>query len=293
MKIIIVIGVIALAGLLILVSFLVRLYHHSKHLAEVLAASNDALKYESASLRSSQRELAEARDAAQRANQFKTDFIKNMSHEVSVPLNALIEYSHLIVDCVDTTSRPYLERYAEQVSLNGEFLMAIVNDVLHLSEIDSDSVSIHRRLVDLRKISELSVESISSRITPDVKVLIDKDYPSLCTYTDHRRVQQILVNLLDNAVKFTKKGSIFIGCHVVNDGKQIAIAISDTGIGIPANQSEHIFERFVKLDNDVQGIGLGLPISRLLARLLGGDLVLDTTYAHGARFILTLPYELK
>ena len=86
---------------------------------------------------------------------------------------------------------------------------------------------------------------------------------------------------------------IFLECHPVNNGNDIAIAISDTGIGIPSGQEEHIFERFVKLNPDTQGLGLGLPISRLLARLLGGDLVLDTTYTRGARFILTLPYQVK
>lgn len=291
--IVIVIGVIALVGLLVLVFFLVRLYRHSKRLAEGLAESNAALKSESASLRASQKELTEARDSAQRANQFKTDFIKNMSREVSIPLNALVEYSHLIVDCADAAGRPYLERYAEQVDLNGEFLMAIVNDVLHLSEIDAEAVTINRQLVDLRRIAELSVESISSRISPDVKVVFDPDSPNQDTFTDPRRVQQILVNVLSNAAKFTKKGRIFLECHLVNDARDIAIAISDTGIGIPAEQSEHIFERFVKLDPDAQGIGLGLPISRMLARLLGGDLVLDTTYTHGARFILTIPYRVK
>lgn len=292
-KMIIMIAVIALLGLLLLVFFLVRLYRHSKKLADTLAVSNQSLKSESESLRASQKELTEARDAAQRANQFKSDFIKNMSHEVSVPLNALIEYSHLIVDCADASNKPYLERYAEQVELNGEFLTAIVNDVLHLSEIDSESVSLHRQLVDLRKITELSVESISSRIGPDVKVIFDPESPNLDTFTDPRRVQQILVSVLGNAAKFTRKGVIFLECHPVNNGNDIAIAISDTGIGIPSGQEEHIFERFVKLNPDTQGLGLGLPISRLLARLLGGDLVLDTTYTRGARFILTLPYQVK
>ncbi len=288
-----VIVAIALLGLLILVFLLVRLYRHSKKLADTLVISNEALKSESASLRISQKELTEARDAAQRANQFKTDFIKNMSREVSVPLNAMVEYSHLIIDCVDTSNRPYLERYAEQIEMNGVFLTAVINDVLHLSEIDSESISLNRQLVDLRKITELSVESISSRISPDVKVVFDPESTNHYTFTDPRRVQQILVNVIGNAAKFTDKGHIFLECHIVNDGKEVAIAVSDTGIGIPSGQGEHIFERFVKLDKETQGLGLGLPISRLLARLLGGDLILDTTYTRGARFILTLPYKEK
>lgn len=290
---IIIICSVALIGLLVLIFFLVRQWRRSKHLAVTLANSNEALRKESESLRNSQAQLLEARDAAQKANQFKTDFIKNMSHEVTVPLNAIVEYSHLIVDCTDATERPYLERYAEQVDLNSAFLTAIVNDVLNLTEIDSMSVGLHRELVDLRHVAELSIETIMPMVSKDVEVVFDPESSNLDTFTDPRRVQQILVNVISNAAKYTRRGRIFLECHAVNDGKTIAIAVSDTGPGIPANEKERIFERFVKLDPDAKGIGLGLPISRLLARLLGGDLVLDTTYTHGARFIFTLPYVLR
>lgn len=290
---VIIVGIVAMLALLVLIFFLVRQYRHSRRLARTLQSANMALRIESDSLKASQNELTKARDAAQQANQFKTDYIKNMSNEVTVPLNAIVEYSHLIVDCTDANDKPYLERYADQVEANCAFLTAIVNDVLHLSEIDSDQVSLHRELTDLRRVAELSVESIRPMIRKGVEIVFDTECPNPDTYTDPRRVQQILVNVLNNAAKYTRSGHILLQCNIINGGKDVAIAVSDTGPGIPAAQKERIFERFVKLDKNAQGIGLGLPISRLLARLLGGDLVLDTTYTHGARFILTLPYISK
>jgi len=292
-RMVIIIGLVALIVLLVLIFFLVRHCRRLRRLADTHQTANRILRRERDSIRASHEELAKARDTALQSNQFKTDYIKNMSNEMTVPLNAIVEYSHLIVDCTDSNDKPYLERYAEQVESNCAFLTAIVNDVLHLSEIDSEQVGLHRELVALRKVAELSVESIMPMVHKDVKVIFDSESQNPDTYTDPRRVQQILINVLGNAAKYTLSGHILLECHIVNEGKEIAIAVSDTGPGIPAEHKEHIFERFVKLDKNAQGIGLGLPISRLLARLLGGDLVLDTTYTRGARFIFTLPYVIK
>lgn len=289
-RVVIIIGLITLLILLILVYFLIKLYRRSHRLADTLQSTNKALKTERDSLRESHDSLIRARDAAMQSNQFKTDYIRNMSNEVTVPLNAIVEYSHLIVDCTDANDKPYLERYAEQVESNCAFLTAIVNDVLHLSEIDSEQVSLRRELVDLRKVAEISVETIRPMVHKGVEIKFDTESPNPVTYTDPRRVQQILVNVIGNAAKYTRQGHIFIECHIVNGGKSVAIAISDTGPGIPNDQKDHVFDRFVKLDKNAHGIGLGLSISRLLARLLGGDLMLDTTYTRGARFIFTIPY---
>ncbi|MDE6333172.1 MAG: HAMP domain-containing histidine kinase [Muribaculaceae bacterium] len=289
-RIIIVVGSVALLVLLILVYILIKLYRRSHRLSETLQSTNKTLESERDSLRTSHESLVRARDAAMQSNQFKTDYIRNMSNEVTVPLNAIVEYSHLIVDCTDANDKPYLERYAEQVESNCAFLTAIVNDVLHLSEIDSDQVSLRRELVDLRKIAEISVETIRPMVHNGVEIIFDTESPNPVTYTDPRRVQQILVNVIGNAAKYTRRGHICLECNIVNDGKSVAIAISDTGPGIPCDEKDHVFDRFVKLDKNAQGIGLGLSISRLLARLLGGDLILDTTYTRGARFIFTIPY---
>ena len=290
---IIVICLVALAGLILLLFFLVRQYRKSRHLANTLVASNEALKSESTSLRASQKELSNARDAAEKANQFKTDFIKNMRHEINVPLNAITEYSRLISDCADASKRKYLDRYAELVKINGELLTTIINDVFHLSEIDSNTVRISRKLVDMRKLCELSLDSVRNRAHKGVEIQYDPDSDNIELVTDPRRVRQIIINVLSNSVKYTDRGFIRLKVNYTDDQSQVKVTITDSGIGIPAEQHEHIFERFVKLDPDAQGIGLGLPISRMLARLLGGELELDTEYRRGARFVLTLPVEMK
>lgn len=285
---------VALIAMLVLVVLLVRMYRVSNRLSKTLAESNDALQTESESLRHSQAELTQARDRAQSANQFKTDFIKTMGREVSLPLNALVEYSRLIVDCTDASDKPYLERYADQVQMNAEYLTAIMDDVLNMAEIDSDSVSLRRELVSLRNVAETAVEVVRPLLKPGVEIVFDDvtgedSSRNLDTFTDPRRVQQILVHILSNAAEYTSKGRIFLECHAIDHDEKVAICISDTGIGIDPSLKDKIFERFFKVDASAAGMGLGLPLSRVLAHLLGGDLVLDTTYHHGARFILTLP----
>lgn len=287
---IIVICLVALVGLLILLFFYVRLYRHSRRLADTLAASNEALKQESCSLRASQRELAKARDAAQEANRFKSDFIRNITHEITLPLNTITEYSRLLIDCSDSSRQPYLDRYARLVETNSEYLLAIVNDVLCLSEIDRKEVTIRRSPTQLLELLELTVEAIRPSLHEGVKIEVNPDSEDIVTCTDSRRVQQILNNLLENAAKFTDSGRITVGCHLVRDGKEIVITVTDTGCGISPADAERIYERFAKLDDKHPGIGLGLPISRMLARLLGGELSLDTTYTHGTRFVFRLPY---
>ncbi len=285
---------ISLAFIIILVALLItlaRMYRRKRAMAQSLEASNEALRVESANLRNSQTQLIEARDQAEKANAFKTMFIRDMSREINIPLKAVSEYAHLIVDCSESSAHPYLERYSELVDLNCELLTSIINDVLHLSEIDSDTVTLQSRLTDIHKICSAAVDMVERRARKGVTISYHNCVDKIDIYTDPRRVQQILVGVLSNAVKFTPKGTITVDAALSKDGKNIIISVADTGIGIPPEQAEYIFERFVKLDKEAQGVGLGLTISRMLARMLGGDLTLDTTYTHGARFVLILPVK--
>lgn len=285
---------ISLAFIIILVALLItlaRMYRRKRALAKSLEASNEALRVESANLRNSQTQLIEARDQAEKANAFKTMFIRDMSREINIPLKAVSEYAHLIVDCSESSAHPYLERYSELVDLNCELLTSIINDVLHLSEIDSDTVTLQSRLTDIDKICSAAVDMVERRARKGVTISYHNCVDKIDIYTDPRRVQQILVGVLSNAVKFTPKGTITVDAALSKDGKNIIISVADTGIGIPPEQAEYIFERFVKLDKEAQGVGLGLTISRMLARMLGGDLTLDITYTHGARFVLILPVK--
>lgn len=282
--------VISVAAGLILLVLVIVLYRTNKKkiaLLETLDQSNKALTEERKNLEASRSELVEARDMAQRANNLKTDFIKNMSYEVNAPLKAINEYSRLILDFADASNRKYLERFTNLVDLNCELLTTIIEDVLYISEIDSHSIPINNRATDLRTLSETVIDGVKHRVAPGVSIEFDETSPCYSLYTDPQRVHQILLNLLTNAAKFTRDGSIILGYKV--DGDKVVFSVTDTGIGIKPEMKDTIFERFVKLDKETQGTGLGLTISRLLARLLGGDVQLDTTYNKGARFILILP----
>jgi len=279
--------------LLVMVVFLVLSYRRARRLAESLARANTAMKAESANLRISQQEMKKARDAAERASNFKSDFIKSLSREVAIPLRAISEYSHLIVDCTDSNGKPYLQRYAGLVDRNCALVGSIAADVLHMAEIESDSLDVICSYQDLRKTIATAVDSAAPRLPHNLRITLDPEEAPVDIYTDPLRLQQILLNLIANAAKFTSEGGINVGYRHDAQGQSVAIYVADTGIGVPTEQAERIFCRFVKLDPDKAGAGLGLTIARMLARLLGGDLRLDTSYRPGARFVLTLPLQPK
>lgn len=286
---IVIVAVIAALVLLISVVILLRLNRRNRMLLMTLDKSNQSLREESQNLEESRKDLLKARDMAQKANNMKTDFIKNMSYEVNAPLKAINEYCKLIVDCSDASNRKYLERFSSLVELNSELLTTIVNDVLHISEIDSDSVPVHNKSTDLRTLCTMVLDGVRHRIAPNVSLQFDTASPAISLFTDPQRVHQILLNLLTNAAKFTNRGSITLGYTVDESSDKVIFSVTDTGIGIKGDKQEAIFDRFVKLDKETQGAGLGLTISRMLARIMGGDVRLDTTYTKGARFILILP----
>ena len=287
---IIIISGIALVALIILVILLLGKSRKNRDLAASLAASNEQLRAESESLRLSREESVRARAQAEKANNLKSDFIKNMSYEVKVPLQAITEYSRLIADCAGATGTKHISRFADMLELNAELLSTIVNDVLRLSEIESSPMPVHPQVVNLQTLCSATVEAMRHRVAHGVDLRLDTSAGRVDLFTDPARVQQILNNLLTNSAKFTSKGSITLGYSEEPDGSAVKFWVCDTGIGINPENREKIFDRFVKLDRDSQGAGLGLTISRLIARRLGGDLILDTTYkGPGSRFVLTFP----
>ncbi len=280
------------AGVLLLMLVVVAvLLRHAHHIGKKLSESNEALRKESESLKDSQSQLLKARDEARNASRMKSDFIKNISSEITVPLHAINEYTNLIVDCSEAGYKPYLKHFSELVELNSELLTTIVNDVLNLSEIESNSLIVNRTKENLENLLELAADSVRHRLNNGVRLHVDKKGSEISIYTDSRRLVQILVQLLVNAAKATHEGQITVSYDLERDENKVVIYVADEGPGISPENSERIFERFVKLDRASQGVGIGLTIARQLAMLLGGTLTLDTSYTDGARFKLVLPLE--
>lgn len=285
----VIISITASVILLILFIVVVVLWRHASRLAKKNADVNEELRTERDNLKTSHRQLRIARDEAERANRVKSDFIKNISSEISVPLHTINEYTNLIVDCSEAGVKPYLKHFADLVAQNSDVLTTIVNDVLSLSDIDSKLLKVEYKKEQLRHICEIAVDSVRHRVASGVELKLAKGLPDQPITTDPQRLLQILMQLLKNAAKFTTEGEIEVGFKADNEAGKVEIYVSDTGCGIPSDSLEKIFERFVKLDRSTTGIGIGLPIARHLAELLGGTLTIDSQHRNGARFVITLP----
>lgn len=282
-------------ALVISMLVVVFIYYRKAHkLSQRLAKSNELLINERDILKRAQKDLIVARDKAKAADRVKTDFVNNMSHEIRTPLAAIAEYSNLISDCAEEDKREYIRRFADIVTLNTDLLLNLVNDVLELPTLENAKLSVHVEPTNVKNLCTLAIDSVRKRLQHGVELTFENaDGPDLIINTDPHRVEQVLLNLLSNAAKFTEKGKITLGYKLSDDGEMISFHVTDTGIGIPRGREEIIFSRFEKLDPDTQGNGLGLYICRLLANLLKGKLKLDAEYRKGARFIFTIPVKWK
>ena len=287
---IIMVSLIAIVLLLILVVFIYRLYRKANRLSRHLLETNHTLKAERDAMKETQKALIRARDEAQKATRLKNDFVNNMSHEVKAPLDAIVEYSQLIVDGMENEKQKYFQRFAQMVTLNSELLHTLVSDVLELSELESPQMKLEKMPVSLHSICNMAVGSVKINTPDGVSMKFDSESsPELTIKTDRRRVEQVLINLLSNATKFTQEGAITLSYQADISAGTVTFAVTDTGIGIPQGKEEVIFERFEKLDNSVHGSGLGLNICQLIAKLLKGSIKVDTSYRHGAKFLFSIP----
>lgn len=287
---ILVVSAVAIIGLVVLLFILFRYNRRLRSMSENLFAANEELLAERDNLQRTQKELIEARDEARKAEELKSNFINSMSHEVAVPLNSIVENCSLIVDSVDDDKRRYLASFAHTINANVELLQSIVNEVLDIGMIDASKIVLDRKLTSVKAICNIVASSLAHRVPEGVAFRFlknsDKD---VIINTDPKRIEQILNNLLSNALKFTKEGTIDLDYTLSPDGSQLSFIITDTGCGIPEGAEEEIFRRYVKLDKSTRGIGLGLTICRSIATILDGTVKVDTSYKNGARFVFTIP----
>lgn len=265
--------------LLVLFSFLLRYVYHVRKL------KND-LQKERGVLIDTTDKLRIAKEQAEESNRLKTAFVANISHEIRTPLNAIVGFSGLLEDA-DGEER---KEFIRIINNNSDLLLNLVNDVIDLSRLESEAYNLSVTDCNVYECCRNVEKSVQPKVQPGVKLTLtcsDKDY---VVKTDPLRLQQLLLNLLANAAKFTEQGEINLDYRVDREKKQVVFSVTDTGCGIPLEKQESIFNRFVKVDEFKQGAGLGLPICRTIADLIGGTLTVDPTYTGGVRFIFVHPF---
>ena len=239
------------------------------------------------------RHLAQLNAAYQHAlesDKMKTRFIQNVSHEVRTPLNIISGFSQVIADPSLTESDEERQNMAGMMQKSAQQITNLIDEIIGLSLIESSTTVVKDDIVKVNQLLESVVTDYEDSVSPQVALRVDSELePDFSIATNKNMLYRIVGALTDNAIKYTEKGSVTLKARTV--AQTLLLTVEDTGCGIPADQAEHIFERFVKLDSFKQGIGLGLPLSRKLAEQLGGIVTLDTTYFLGARFVVTLPFE--
>jgi signal transduction histidine kinase len=261
----------------------------NKELAEALATTQASLLERDRA----RAEAEEAQRAAQSANEAKSRFLNMMSHELRTPLGAIGGYTALLEEGIHGPLTDDQRKFIGRIRHNQGHLLNLVNELLDLGKIESGRIELNPEAVPVQSV----VESVYSMIEPqmrarDLLLQVEAPDPRLHFYADRDRVKQIVLNVLSNAVKFTPAGGT-VRIMAGADGEEICFRVQDTGVGIPADKIEAVFEAFVQVESSQSraygGTGLGLAISRQLARAMGGDLTVKSVLGEGSTFSLSLP----
>lgn len=255
----------------------------------------------SRSLRRLNAELSKARHEAIEANKMKDVFIQNMSHEIRTPLNAVSGFAQLLALPPECFSEEERQEFGVHIHNNTNLLTMLIDDILNISDVESGNYKMVYNTYNVNEMVNTAISTIKYRIKEEVVLNVDSEVDdSFTIVTDARRVQQVLINFLTNAIKHTEEGSINVNVSLNENPGEITFSVADTGAGVPKEKAELIFNRFEKLNAFKQGTGLGLNICRIISEKLNGRCYLDTTYPecnpdveHGARFVFVLPLKGK
>ena len=261
------------AGLFVSLYF----YYHTKKLKDELQESESALR--------------DAKDRAEESSRLKSAFLANMSHEIRTPLNAIVGFSDVLAS--GGSSEDEQQGYVDIIKTNSDLLLRLINDILDVSRLEADRVTFTFEECDVVPLCQRVLASVSQARKSENEFIFECDRESMDMRTDTQRLQQVIINLLSNADKFTRNGKITLGLKVDEKQRKVLFSVSDTGTGIPLEKQKLVFERFEKLNEYVQGTGLGLSICKLTVEKWGGEIWVDPGYTDGARFVFTHPLDIE
>ena len=240
----------------------------------------------------SEKDLRVAKDRAEESNRLKSAFLANMSHEIRTPLNSIVGFSDVLA--VGGSTEEEQQSYYQIIKTNSDLLLRLINDILDLSRLEANRVTLTWEECDMVQLCSQVVASVSfSRQSSENQFLFTTSFESFRMVTDVQRMQQVMINLLSNANKFTKCGKITLDFSVNEETQMAVFSVTDTGCGIPKEKQGLVFERFEKLNEYAQGTGLGLSICKLIVHKWKGSIWIDPDYTGGARFVLSHPLNLN
>lgn len=244
-----------------------------------------SVNYDITELKETEAKLIDAKEKAETADRLKSAFLDNMSHEIRTPLNAIVGFSSLLVQGENPEER---EQYMAIVEENNELLLQLISDILDLSKIEAGTFDFVKQELDVNQLCEDMVRTMKLKAKPGVEVVFDHRLPECIIVSDRNRLNQVIANFMNNAIKFTSTGSIRLG-YGQAETNLLRFYVADTGIGIIQEKQAEIFDRFVKLNSFVHGTGLGLSISKSIVEQLGGTIGVESESGKGACFWFTLP----
>lgn len=245
------------------------------------------VNYDITELKETERKLIAARDKAEELDRLKSAFLANMSHEICTPLNAIVGFSSLLTETEDMKDR---KQYMAIVQENTELLLQLISDILDLSKMESGAFEFVKSDTDVNLLCSEIIRSLRMKVPAGVELVFEECLPGCHVWADKNRLNQVISNFINNALKFTFSGSITLGYYRQTDG-YLRFYVRDTGMGIPKNKIKTVFDRFVKLNSFVHGTGLGLSICKSLVEQMGGTIGVESEEGEGSCFWFTYPYQ--